>query len=60
MKQKMMFERQWKRLIHALMVVSCLELPNKGLGRRNVGVSCLKDESGAVKVSVDDRKKIRK
>ena len=59
-KQKMMFERQWKRLIHALMVVSCLELPNKGLERRNVGVSCLKDESGAVKVSVDDRKKIRK
>ena len=25
-----------------------------------VGVSCLKDESGAVKVSVDDRKKIWK
>ena len=25
-----------------------------------VGVSCLKDESGAVKVSVDDQKKIRK
>ena len=44
------------------MVVSCLKLQNKGLGRKNevVGVSCLKDESGVVKVSVDDRKKIWK
>ena len=41
--------------------MSCLELPSQGLGRRNVvGVSCLKDENGAVKVSVDDRKKIWK
>ena len=33
------------------MVMSCLELPNKGLGRRKIcWVSCLKDESGAVKV----------
>ena len=34
----------------------------KGLGRKKdiVGVSCLKDENGAVKVSVDDRKKIWK
>ena len=29
-------------------------------GKKDVGVSCLKDESGAVKVSVDDRKKILK
>ena len=35
------------------MVVSCLELPNKG-------VACLKDESGVVKVSADDLKKIWK
>ena len=45
-----------------MMVVSCLGLPNNGLGRRKmvVGVSCLKDQSGVVKVSVDDRKKILK
>ena len=44
------------------MVVSCLELPNKRAGERRdvVGVSCLKDESGAVKVGVDDQKKIWK
>ena len=29
-----------------------------GEKKDNVGVSCLKDESGAVKVSVDNRKKI--
>ena len=40
-----------------MMVVSCLELPNKGW-EDVAGVSCLKDESEAVKVSVDDRKKI--
>ena len=28
--------------------------------KKDVGVSCLKDENGAVKVSVDDRKKIWK
>ena len=39
------------------MVVSCLELPNKELGKDE---SEVKDESGAVKVSVDDRKKIWK
>ena len=34
---------------------------SKRVGKKNdVGVSCLKDESGAVKVSVDDRKKIWK
>ena len=55
-------ERRWRRLIRVVMVVSCLELPNKGLGRRKMlcGVSCLKDEIGVVKVSVDDRKKIWK
>ena len=31
-----------------------------GTKRDVVGVSCLKDESGRVKVSVDDRKKIWK
>ena len=43
-----------------MMVVSCLELPNKEEKRDVVGISCLKDESGAVKVSVTDRKKIWK
>ena len=44
-----------------MMVVSCLGLPNNGLRRKMVvGVSCLKDQSGVVKVSVDDRKKILK
>ena len=43
------------------MVVTCLELPNKGLDRRGiVGVICLEDESGAVKVNVDNIKKIWK
>ena len=44
------------------MVVSCLELPSKGLGEKSdvVGVSCLKDKSGGVKVSVNDQKKIWK
>ena len=28
--------RRWRRLIHVVMVVSCLELPNKGLGRREM------------------------
>ena len=42
--------------------MSCLESPNKGKRRKKdvVGVSCLNDESGVVKVSVDDRKKIWK
>ena len=36
-----------------MMVVSCLVLPNKE--KKDVaGVNCLKDESVAVKVSVDD------
>ena len=48
----------WIRLIRVMMVVSCLELPNKEVKRDVVGISCLKDESGAVKVSVTDRKKI--
>ena len=44
-----------------MMVVSCLELPNKGLERRVVvGVICLEDESGGVKVNVDNIKKIWK
>ena len=42
------------------MVVSCLELSNKEEKRDVVGISCLKDESGAVKVSMTDRKKIWK
>ena len=43
------------------MVVTCLELPKKGWGEeRWCWVSCLKDESEVVKVSVDDRKKIWK
>ena len=50
----------WIRLIRVMMVVSCLELPNKEEKRDVVGISCLKDESGAVKVSVTDRKKIWK
>ena len=40
-----------------MMVVGCLELPNKGLrgGEKDVGgVNYLKDESEAVKVSKDD------
>ena len=55
-------ERQWRRLIHVVMVVSPLELPKKKVGEKKdiVGVSCLKDEIGAVKTSVDDRKKIWK
>ena len=34
-------------------------IPKHKVGEKNdvVGVSCLKDESGVVKVSVDDRKK---
>ena len=47
--------RQWRGLIHVVMVVSCLELPNNGPGRREIR---LKDESGVVKISVDDRKKV--
>ena len=48
-------------MIRAVMVVTCLELPNKGLDRRGiVGVICLEDESGAVKVNVDNIKKIWK
>ena len=40
-----------------MMVVSCLVLPN--MEKKDVvGVNCLKDESVAVKVSVDDQKKI--
>ena len=39
------------------MVVSCLELPNKGLGRRKMLLGLV---VGAVKVSVDDQKKIWK
>ena len=27
------FGRRWRRLIHFAIVMSCLELPNKGLGR---------------------------
>ena len=44
------------------MVVSCLKIPDKGFGEKKdvIGVSCLKDESGVVKISVDDRKKIWK
>ena len=36
--------------------------PKQKVGEKKdvVGVSCLKDESGAVKVSVDDQKKIWK
>ena len=49
-------------VVMVVMVVSCLELPNKGLGEKKdvAGVSCRKDESGTVKVTVDDRKKIWK
>ena len=44
-----------------MMVVRCLELPKKVGEKKNVvGVSCIKDESGTVKLSVNDRKKIRK
>ena len=40
-----------------MMFVSCLELPNKRVGEKKdvAEVSCLKDESGVVKVSVGDR-----
>ena len=42
-----------------MMVVSCLQLSNKAGEKRDViKVSCLKDESGMVQVSVDDQKKI--
>ena len=43
-------------------LTSCLELPNKKVAEKKdvVGVSCLKNESGTVKVSVDDPKKIWK
>ena len=40
-----------------MMVVSCLEFPNKGLEKDVVEVSYLKDESEVVQVSVDDQKK---
>ena len=45
-----------------MMVVSCLELPRKKVGEKKdiVGVSCLKDKNGVVKVSVEDGKKIWK
>ena len=48
-------------VVMVVMVVSCLELPNKGLGEKKdvAGVSCRKDESGTVKVT-NDRKKIWK
>ena len=48
-----MGQKAWEavdKLILVLMVVSCLELPNKGLGRRHVGDSFLEDENGAVKL----------
>ena len=45
-------------MICVAMAASCLKLPNNRLGRRGeknvVGVSFLNDESGAVKVSVND------
>ena len=49
-------------MIRVVMVVSCLELPNKGLGRRKMllGLVVLKMKVGMVKVSVDDQKKIWK
>ena len=40
-----------------MMVVSCLEFPNKGLEKDVVEVSYLKDESEVVQVSVDNQKK---
>ena len=45
-----------------MMVESCLELPKQRVWEKKdvAGVSCLNDESGAVKVSVDDRKKVWK
>ena len=49
-------------MIHVVMVVSCLELPNKGRKEKKdiVGATCLRDGSGTVKVSVDDQKEIWK
>ena len=49
-------------MIRIVMVVSCLELPKQRVWEKKdvAGVSCLNDESGAVKVSVDDRKKVWK
>ena len=49
-------QQAWIRLIRVMMVVSCLELPNKEEKRDVVGISCLKDESGAVKVGLIERK----
>ena len=49
-------------VVMVVMVVSCLELPSKGLGEKKdvAGVSCRQDESGTVKVTVNDRNKIWK
>ena len=55
-------ERQWRSLISVVMVASCLELPNKGFGRRKMllGLVVLKVEVGQKGGSVDDQKKIWK
>ena len=54
----------WKSREAVEKVDSCCDgrefLPNKALRRDVTGVSCLNDESGPVKVSADDQKKISK
>ena len=41
-------ERWWRKLIRVMKIASCLELPNKGLGRRKMllGLVALKMEVG--------------
>ena len=43
-----------------MMVVSYLELPNKGQGKSNdaIGVNCHKDKSSMTKVGVNDPKQL--
>ena len=55
------FRRQWRRLICVVMVLS-FRIAKQRAGEKKdvIGVSCLKDESGVVKVNEDDRKKIWK
>ena len=54
-------ERRWRRLNRVVMVELFKIVKQRVEEKKDVvGVSCLKDESGAVKVSVDDEKKIWK
>ena len=55
-------KRQWRRLICVVMKHELFRIAKQRAVEKKdvVGVSCVKDESGAVNVSVDDRKKIWK